>query len=202
MRTLLLGLFAAAALQAQDGFEPLFNGKDLEEWIVDTPGLWRVENGVIIGVSKGLKYNDFLRTRRPYSNFVLQVSFRMIDPGGQGNSGIQFRSKAVEGSHEVAGYQADIGQKYWGGLYDESRRKRVLVEASPAALASVKKDGWNQYVIAARGNRITLDLNGVRSVTYIEDDPEVEPDGFIALQLHSGPPMEVQFKDLRIRDLR
>jgi hypothetical protein len=191
-------LLFATVLSAQDGFKLLFNGKNLDEWIVDTPGLWRVENGVIIGKSPGLKYNDFLRTKRQYRNFVLKATFRMMDESGKGNSGIQFRSKPMEGSHEVIGYQADMGQQYWGCLYDESRRKIVLVEASKAALGTLKKDGWNEYTINARGNRITLELNGVKSVEWVENDPTVEQSGFIALQLHSGPPLEMHFKDLRI----
>ncbi len=192
-------LFAAAAF-AQDGFRPLFNGKNLEEWIVDTPGLWRVEGGMIIGTSPGLKYNDFLRTKKHYRNFVLKVTFRMTDETGKANSGIQFRSKPMEGSHEVIGYQADMGQQYWGCLYDESRRKKVLVKASEAALAGLKKGDWNEYTVTARGNRITLELNGVKSVEWVENEA-VDDSGLIALQLHSGPPFRMEFKDLRIKVL-
>jgi hypothetical protein len=201
MRTIALILLPLTAIPAQDGFRPLFNGRNLDEWIVDTPGLWRVQDAVIIGASPGLKYNDFLRTRRHYGDFELRAAFRMISPSGQGNSGIQFRSKPVEGSHEVSGYQADIGQKYWGCLYDESRRNRVLAGPSPEAFASVKRDGWNELRIVARGARITIDLNGIRSVDYTETDPAIERSGFIALQLHSGPPLEMQFKNLLIREI-
>ena len=114
---LFYALMCAPLLVAQDGFRPLFNGKDLSEWIVDTPGVWEVRpGGIITGRHTGQKYNDFLRTRKNYSDFVLHVSFRLKD--GEGNTGVQFRSKPVEGSHEVSGYQADIGQQYWGCLYD------------------------------------------------------------------------------------
>jgi hypothetical protein len=202
MIRLFLIALAALPLVAQDGFRPLFNGKNLDEWIVDTPGLWRVVDGTIIGVSQGLKYNDFLRTRKSYSDFVLKLRFRMIDASGRGNSGIQFRSKPIEGSHEVAGYQADIGQQYWGCLYDESRRKRVLAQAAPDSLAGLDKSGWNEYVVTARGNRITLELNGVKTVDYTETEAGIESSGFIALQLHSGPPLEMHFKDLMIRELK
>jgi hypothetical protein len=199
MRLALLLLFAAAAF-AQDGFRPLFNGKNLDDWIVDTPGLWRVEGGVIIGTSPGLKYNDFLRTKKHYRNFVLKVTFRMTDETGKANSGIQFRSKPMEGSHEVVGYQADMGQQYWGCLYDESRRKKVLAKASEAALAGLKKNDWNEYTITARGNRIALELNGVKSVEWVENEA-VDDSGLIALQLHSGPPFRMEFKDLKIKVL-
>jgi peptide methionine sulfoxide reductase MsrA len=194
---LLLGCAAGASEQ----FQPLFEGENLEEWIIDTPGLWSARNGVITGKSPGLKYNDFLRTKKQYKNFVLKVTFRMSDPTGKANSGIQFRSKAIHASHEVSGYQADIGQQYWGCLYDESRRNKVLVQASPEALAKIRKDGWNEYVITANGNRITLQLNGATSAEWLEQEAGIEDSGFIALQLHSGPAFEMQFKDLLIREL-
>jgi len=201
MRIALTLLLAAASLAAQDGFHPLFNGRNLDEWVVDTPGLWRVEKGVIIGQSPGLRYNDFLRTRREYRNFVLKVTFRMTGDASKSNSGVQFRSRPVEGSHEVIGYQADMGQQYWGCLYDESRRKKVLVQASPQALAKLQKNGWNHYVITASGNHITLELNGVKSAEWLETEPNIAASGFIALQLHAGPPFQMEFRDLMIREL-
>ena len=200
MKLLIVFLLMVAGVRAEEGFLPLFNGKNLDGWEVDTPGLWHAREGIIVGKSPGLKYNDFLRTKKNYSDFILKLSFRMLD--GQGNSGVQFRSKPVPGSHEVSGYQADMGQQYWGCLYDESRRKKVLVQAAPESLGGLKKDGWNEYVITARGNHITLDLNGVRTVDYQEKEPGIETSGFIALQLHGGPPMEMEFRDIRIRELR
>ena len=202
MTRLLAWLAFCWVVCAQDGFRPLFNGKNLDDFIVDTPGLWSVDNGMITGKSEGLNYNDFLRTKKHYSDFVLKVRFRMKDPSGRGNSGVQFRSKPVEGSHEVSGYQADIGQQYWGCLYDESRRKKVLVEATPESLAGLDKAGWNEYIITARGNHITLELNGKKTVDYTETEPAIETTGLIALQLHAGPPLQMQFKDMLIRELK
>jgi hypothetical protein len=199
MRRVALLLLLALPSLAADGFVPLFNGRNLQEWVVDTPGLWSVENGVIVGRSPGLKYNDFLRTRKHYKNFLLRATFKMTDPTGKANSGIQFRSAPMEGSHEVIGYQADMGEKYWGCLYDESRRKKVL--AGPAGAAPWKKDGWNTYVITAKGNRITLELNGVKTVEWVESEPGIADRGFLALQLHSGPAFEMRFKDLQIQVL-
>ena len=190
-----------AAAKAAPAFRPLFNGRNLDDFIVDTPGLWRVgRGGTIVGVSPGLKYNDFLRTRRQYSDFTLKASFRMIDALGKGNSGIQFRSKPMPDSHEVIGYQADMGQDYWGCLYDESRRKKVLAGPAPGKL-KIDRQGWNRYVITARGAHITLELNGVTTVDYTEAESGIEGSGFIALQLHGGPPLEMHFKDLTIAEL-
>jgi hypothetical protein len=186
-------------LLAQDGFVPLFDGKTLNAFEVDTPGVWSVKDGVITGRHTGLRYNDFLRTRRSYNNFVLKARFRLA--GGRGNSGIQFRSKPVPDSHELSGYQADIGEKYWGCLYDESRRNKVLVQAPAEALAGLDPSGWHDYVITADGAHITLDLDGKRTVDYTEPEAGIPLRGILALQVHGGPGIEVQFKDLLIKQL-
>jgi hypothetical protein len=198
--TVTLLLVGSLAWTADADFKPLANGRNLDGWQIDTPGIWSVGGGMIVGKHNGLGYNDFLRTRDRYKNFVLEVKFRLVN--GKGNSGIQFRSKAVPGSHEVSGYQADIADRYWGCLYDESRRNRVLAQASAESLAGLDTGGWNQYVITAKGNHITLDLNGKRTVDYTETDPAIEDSGFIALQVHSSKePIEVHFKDIRIKVL-
>ena len=189
---------SAWAQQARE-WRPLFNGSDFTNWIVDTKELWSVRDGMIVGRHNGLKYNDFLRTREDFGDFELSVRFRLT--AGEGNSGIQFRSVSVPGSHEVSGYQADIGQQYWGCLYDESRRNKVLAGPPEGALANVDKTGWNEYVVRAKGNSITLHLNGIRTVDYVESDPAIRTRGFIALQVHSGPKIEVAFTDLKIREL-
>lgn len=199
---LAIALALVLPLAAADSFQPLWNGKNLDDFAIDTPGLWRVEAGEIVGVSPGLKYNDFLRTKKHYRNFVLRVKFKMTDPTGKANSGVQFRSKPMPDSHEVIGYQADMGQQYWGCLYDESRRKKVLVQAAPESLAGLNKGGWNEYVITADGKRIILELNGRKAVDYTETEPGIEDSGFIALQLHGGPPLEMRFKDLVVRELK
>ena len=132
-------ILAAAARPPTASPSALFNGRDLSGWEQDTPDIWSVRDGMIVGRSPGMKHNDFLRTKKVYGDFVLRVRFRLID--GQGNAGIQFRTDTIPNSHEVSGYQADIGQQYWGCLYDESRRKKVLVKASPESLGGLRKDG-------------------------------------------------------------
>ncbi|MEO6807676.1 MAG: family 16 glycoside hydrolase, partial [Isosphaeraceae bacterium] len=179
------------------GFVPLFDGKGLDGWEGDT-SLWSARDGVLIGRSKGLKQNEFLATTKSYRDFVLKLTFRLV--GGEGNSGVQFRSVRVPGT-EMSGYQADIGQNYWGCLYDESRRNKVLVQASKKAMEGVNKTGWNEYVLRVIGDHITLTLNGVRSVDYHEPDSEIARDGKIAVQMHAGGPIEVQFKDMYIQEL-
>ena len=118
----LLAAIAVFAAEGEDGFVPIFNGKDLAGWQGDAT-LWIVEDGVLIGRSPGIKHNDFLATTKEYGDFILRFDIRLID--GKGNSGVQLRSKRVPNSHEVSGYQADVGQGWWGTLYDEARRNRT-----------------------------------------------------------------------------
>ena len=176
----------------------LFNGKDLTGWEGDTK-LWKVEDGMIVGDSPGIKQNEFLATRKTYADFELSLEFRMRE--GQGNSGVQFRSKRAAGTSAVIGYQADLGQQYWGCLYDEHRRNKVLVQAPPALADVLKKEGWNTYIIRAKGDHITLTLNGLKTVDYREPDETIPRSGIIALQIHSGPAMRMEFRNIRIREL-
>jgi len=181
-----------------DGFVPLFDGQTLDGWEGDQT-LWKVVDREIVGDSPGIPHNQFLATRKSYGNFELKLEFRLA--AGRGNSGVQFRSKRVPDSSEVAGYQADIGEQYWGCLYDESRRNKILAQA-PAKLADVlKKEDWNSYTIRAVGPQITLAINGVTTVDYTEADSGISRTGRIALQVHSGPPLRVAFRNIRIREL-
>ena len=179
------------------GFVSLFNGRDLTGW-QGNEALWSARDGLLVGKSAGIDHNEFLTTTESYRDFVLSLSFRLVD--GVGNSGIQFRSVRIPGT-EMSGYQADIGENFWGCLYDESRRNKVLAPGSPEALEKLRKSDWNHYVIRAMGNRIQLYLNGVSSVDYREEDPSVTADGLIGLQIHAGGPMEIQFQDLMIQRL-
>ena len=177
----------------------LFNQKDLSGWEGDL-SIWKVVDGVIVGDSPGIQHNQFLTTKDEFSDFELKLEFRLKD--GVGNSGIQFRTKRLPGSTEVSGYQADIGENYWGCLYDESRRNKVLVKAPPEFESSLKKGDWNEYVIRAVGDHIILKMNGVTTVDYHEPDKQIDRSGIIALQVHSGGPLKVEFRNLRIKSLK
>jgi hypothetical protein len=187
-----------ATAQESQGFRPLFNGKDLTGWVTpDDKSLFAVENGEIVGRTgeEKLKKNEFLVTDRPYGDFVLRAKVKIRN----GNSGIQFRSKrAPDGA--VSGPQADVADGYWGLLYEE--RGRGILERYPEdkAKALLKPDGWNEFVIAAKGSHVTIDLNGTRIID--RDDPMFDKEGIIALQIHVWPePMEVRYKDIEIKEL-
>ena len=101
------------------------------------------------------------------------------------------------------GYQADIAPAYWGALYDESRRRKFLVPApKPEDIARIlKPDGWNDYVIRCEGPRVRLWLNGQLTVDYTEPDDRIPQTGKIGLQVHSGKPTELRYRDLTIEEL-
>ena len=108
----------------------------------------------------------------------------------------------MKGSMEMIGYQADVGEGWWGSLYDESRRRVTLAEADQEALErALKKDDWNEYEVRAEGGHITLSINGRVTVDYTEQDANIPGDGRIAVQIHSGPALEVRFRNIRIREL-
>ena len=99
------------------------------------------------------------------------------------------------------GYQADIAQGFWGLLLEEGSPNRLIIKRpAPEAVKKVKPDEWNDYVITAKRHHMTLELNGIKSVDL--DDPKGDLTGVIALQLHVGPAMEVQFKDIAIKELK
>ncbi len=185
----------------KEGFRPLFNGKTLDGWTATQPELWSVRDGTIIGkAEKGqLKMNTFLATKEKFSDFVLKVSVRLVKD--QGNSGIQFRTTMLPNG-TAKGYQADIAKGFWGLLLEEGGR-HILKRPDPEAVKQpgfVKVDEWNQWVITAKGRHITLELNGIKCVDL--EDAKGDLAGVIALQLHVGGSMEVQFKDIAIKELK
>lgn len=201
-RVLLLIVFGFAALTlAAVNPRALFDGKSFAGWEGNMK-VFRIEDGAIVGGSMkaALPNNEFLCTTKRYSDFVLRAKFKVT--GTQVNAGIQFRSERIPNNPEVIGYQADVGQNYWGSLYDESRRKKTLALPDAAALAkAIKRDDWNEYVIRAEGKHIQLTLNGYRTVDYTEPDDSIAPTGVICLQIHAGPPSEARYKDITIEEL-
>ncbi len=198
---LVIGLLAEARLAADDHFVSIFDGKSLEGWKGEE-GVWSVRDGAIVGSSlpDGIRHNTFLVSDGSYENFVLRLKFKLLSE--RGNSGIQFRSKPA-GGRSVSGYQADIGPGYWGDLYDEHRRNRALVKADGAWVAPfIRKDRWNTYEIRAIGKHITLKINELVTARYSEKDDDIARDGIIALQIHSGPGMEIAFKDIQVRAIK
>jgi len=224
MRPLVAASFVCLTLIAPlraDEFESLFNGKDLTGWNGDSK-LWSVRDGAIVGTTDGkIPTNTFLIWDGTAGDFELHASFRMHG----GNSGIQYRSKHVRdaGNFVVAGYQADMDAEnvHTGILYEElgrgilaHRGEKVVIMPNgdkyvvgstgdpKEVVASINWDRWNDYVIVASGNKLTQSINGKTTIEVIDHQANNRAlDGILALQLHKGHNMVVEFKDIRLKRL-
>ena len=207
MNTLLVCAMAVAIPAAVAGVQPpgstaLFDGTTFTGW-EGNRAHFRIEAGAIVGgtLAAPIERNEFLCTTREFTDFELRLKVKLLG-GDKANAGIQLRTKRIPNHHEVIGYQADMGTGWWGALYDESRRKKVLQGPDQAKMKAVIKDGdWNDYVIRAQGPRVQLSINGVQTVDYVEADPTVTGGGVICVQIHSGPPSEAWYRDITIADL-
>lgn len=207
-------LFPLSQLVAQDGvikdrddagFVSLFDGESTSGW--EGPMEWfRIEDKSVVGgtMTKPIPHNYFLCTTEKYGDFELRLEVKVV--GENPNAGIQFRTKRTEGSSEVEGYQADVGgvgkRLVWGSLYDESRRRKFMAEADAKVIETTAKlYDWNDYRIRCVGPKIELFLNGVQTVSFVEEDDKIVRTGVIGLQIHSGPPTEAWYRNIRIKRL-
>src|SRR6266404_4053217 len=182
----------------------LFEGKTIEGWEGDTQRTWRIEKGALVGgsLTETVPHNDFLCTTKEFKNFDLRLKVKLAGTGFV-NGGIQFRSRRLkEPAFEMTGYQADMGEGYWGCLYDESRRNKVLAHTHAAIIKRiVNPNDWNDYIVRCEDRHIRLWLNGVLTVDYFEEDKEIPVGGFIGLQIHGGGKAEASYKDITIEEL-
>jgi hypothetical protein len=205
----ILALLVTLNLLAADGSKvlSLTDGRTFAGWQGDSNKTWRIENGAFVGGSLTAKVprNEFLRSDRSYTNFVLRLKCKVVGTaaGGCINGGVPVRSQpATNPSNEMVGYQCDMGEGWWGALYDETRRNKVLIKPDAKAVEkAVKTDDWNDYVIRCEGKRIKTSLNGVEMIDYTEPDDSIPQFGFLGLQVHSGGPAEAYYKDVTIEEL-
>jgi len=205
MRFILAAAFCVSVslALAEDDFVNLFDGKTLKGW-EGNEKMFRVEDGTIVAgtLKENIARNEFLCTEKKYGDFELRMKVKLVGEGA--NAGIQFRTKRISNPpNEVSGYQADMGDGWWGALYDESRRNKVLTGPKKEDMDKiVKKGDWNDYVIRAQGPHIELWVNGTKTVDYKEDDDAIDRTGIIAVQIHSGKASEASYKDIRIKELK
>jgi hypothetical protein len=225
LTALVLGavLSPAPAVAAEgDGWVNLFNGKDLTGWVRrGGKAKYNVEDGQIVGRSVPNTSNSFLCTTKDYGDFVLELEFK-VDPNL--NSGVQIRSQCLDApktvelggkkikvpAGRVHGYQVEIdadvkrGRLWTGGIYDEGRRGWLNdLSKNEAARKAFKPGEWNKLRVECKGDHIRTWLNGVPAADLHD---AVTPSGFIALQVHGvgkkAEPMEVRFRNLRIKELK
>jgi hypothetical protein len=221
-------LLARGVAAAEQGFKPIFDGKTLHGWEGD-PKLWRVEDGAITGQTTAdnpAKNNTFLIWRGgKVADFELKLEFRMPNTGFA-NSGVQYRSREEPkkvGRWVVGGYQADMDgdNQYTGILYDERGRGILAMRGQKTAIGAdhrpklveqfadsnqlaktIKNRQWNQYHIIARGNHLVQKINGRLMIDVTDNDAEKRKlEGILALQIHVGEPMKVQFRNIRLKVL-
>lgn len=209
----------AAEDKEKDGWVNLFNGKDLDGWEQHGgKAKYHVENGEIVGTTVPKTPNSFLCTKKQYGDFILELDFK-VDDGL--NSGIQVRSEVFDkptsaeingktykfAADRVHGYQVEIDpseRAYTGGIYDEGRRAWLAKLDGPdkeAARKAFKHNEWNHFKIECKGDSIKTWLNGVPAAELKDN---VTPKGLIALQVHgtkSEKPLEVRWKNIRIKEL-
>ena len=208
----------------KDGFITIFNGKDLTGW-EGLEDYWTVKDGAISGhETKDKSKQTFLVWKGGnVSDFELHLKYKFATPDG--NSGVQFRSKVLDPkTFKVGGYQADFDAKagFDGSIYDEAgvaggrgtmsnrgektvwdaenKRKNEKLGKDNAELKKAIKIGdWNEIVLVAKGNHITYHINGELMTDLTDDSPKALKEGVLALQLHAGYTMDVQFKDIKIK---
>lgn len=208
------------AVTSEPGFTPIFNGRDLTGW-EGKPGAWRVEDGALTAESTPenpcLAAHYLIWRGGEPSDFELIADFRL---SAAGNSGIQLRSRALP-NWDTSGYQADMSGdgSLVGFVYEHTRgliagrgervsigsagEREVQLDGDAAELLkSYRKEAWNTYRIDCRGPEITLWINGKFMCQFTDrDTKQAASRGIIALQMHPGPPMKVQFRNIRLKTL-
>jgi hypothetical protein len=174
------------------GWSSVFDGKSLSGWKYQ-PEFWKLEDGVLIGVTPGTPEHHYAYTEKDYQDYELHADVKLVG----NNSGICIRI-APTNFDNVPGYQVDMGEGYWGCLWDE-RGRGMLAKYPPADAAKlVKKDDWNHYYVKAVGHHIEVWLNGVKTVDIVDD--KGRPSGPIGFQLcHGGKRTEASFRNVVVR---
>ena len=178
--------------------EPLFNGKDLTGWHTQPGGEWKVVDGVIVGTSASSESrHGLLGSDRELTNFILRAKFRVHE----GNSGLYFRAEETDTNVAVRGFQAEVDRSSAvGGLYETAMRGWVR-KPDPDVIENILTHGeWVSITVTAIDDDVTVSLNGT-TVTELLGDKESLKKGRIALQLHGGQNMHVEFKDIAVLKL-
>ena len=182
----------------------LFDDKTFNGWEGDTQRTWRIDAGTLIGgnLAQTVPHNEFLCTTRQFKNFDLRLEVKLHGTGFV-NGGIQFRSQRCQNpAYEMTGYQADMGEGYWGSLYDESRRNKTLAHTYEAVIRRIlNPNDWNDYIIRCEDRHIRLWLNGELTVDYTEEDSSIPLTGFIGLQIHGGGKAEASYRTITVEEL-
>jgi hypothetical protein len=227
-----LALSACVALAQEAGFKSLFNGDNLSGWEGNPAlwsvkdGAITGKTGT--DAENKISHNTFLVwTNGTVEDFELRFSYKITESG---NSGVQYRSKVLDKGKFgpiVGGYQADFeGKKTYSGILYEERMRGILAQRGQKTVikeengktkvevvgsvgdskeiqSKIKPEDWNDYVVIAKGNHLQHFINGMQTIDVVDqEETKAARSGIIALQIHAGPPMTVQFKNVRIKTLK
>ncbi|MHC4995705.1 MAG: 3-keto-disaccharide hydrolase [Planctomycetota bacterium] len=190
--------FSAVGSEREDGFTPLFNGKDLTGWHTTPGGSWEVVDGVVVGKSPVTETrHGLLVSDKSYRDFAVRFNFKVV----KGNSGFYFRSEEKPGTAVgVHGFQAEVEHGYLtGGLYETGGRTWVVKVDEEVMKKHYRPGEWNRMGVTAVGGQIVVRVNGFKSAE-LKDDPG-RSEGHFALQLHGKQDMHVEYKDVRLKKL-
>ncbi len=184
--TFIAVVLAISASAQEPKWENLFNGRNLRGWEkLNGTAEYKVQDNIIVGISRMNTPNTFLATKKTYSDFILVFDFK-VDDGL--NSGVQFRSNSLKEYKDgrIHGYQFEIdpsGRAWTGGIYDEARRGWLYpMNYNPKGQKAFKNGEWNRARVEAIGNSIRTWVNGIPCADLLDD---VTRSGFIALQVHA-----------------
>jgi hypothetical protein len=177
----------------RSAWAPLFDGKTLAGWESNGTGEWTVEDGTIVGRSKGEAKHGLLFSKEKFRDFTVRLKFKSV----RGNSGLYFRVEKTADDAGCAGFQAEIDPASdVGGLYETGGRGWVVQPKAEDVKKRLKTGEWNDLAVSAHGGWIVVHLNGWKSADLRGDMGRAE--GHLALQLHGGQEMLVQVKDIEI----
>ncbi|MEM9346407.1 MAG: DUF1080 domain-containing protein [Planctomycetota bacterium] len=190
-------------LDEDEGFVTILGKGHTDGWRLDED-MKITDEGVLVAgtMDKKIPKTIYASHNKVMYNFELRAQVKKQGPDTT-NGGFQFRSEVKEDG-QMAGYQADMGHKYWGRLYDQSRGRGLLGkhEEGINLKEDIKWDDWNDYRVVAKGPHIQIFINGKLFTDYIEKDEKfIDSKGVIGLQLHSGPPSIRYYRKIRIKEL-
>jgi putative heme-binding domain-containing protein len=179
---------------ARPGWTAVLVGPQRSGWTYD-PSVWRAPNGVLVGRGATLERSSYFLSKASHADFEVEFDVRMPT----GNSGFQYRSTVDPSKPDPNGYQADIGQGYWGSLYVSDGRG-IASQADPKAwVPALDREGWNHFLVHVEGDRHVIELNGLVTTDFRD---AAFTSGVLGFQVHEKMDMEVRFANVRLRDLR
>lgn len=203
---MLFNITANVQAQSTQKATSLFDGNTFNGWEGDTINTWRIIDHVIVGgsLTNKVPQNEFLCSKESYGDFEFSLYFKLLGRGTKLiNAGVQFHSERLpHPGNEMIGYQADIGDGFWGSLFDENRRNVVIVNPDSLLIKKIlRPNKWNNLRIRSSGRRIRIWLNETQTLEYTEPDEKITHHGRFGIQVRGGGKTLVHYKNIEVLKL-